>query len=509
MSSAEQLERYLHELRSRADEARLRGARGVRAVLAREARELAPDALAKLLGALARHALELVHAYDAHDRQAGVLVVEALLDTETDEDATKLGRCATCLRRVFEHSADGRTLALAARALGRLARVGGSITADFVEAQLRLSLDWLDGAERADGRTLAAALALRELADHAPTLFAQHVGGFLARLWRAVYDPRAQVRDAAVAALAACLRLIGARSAAHAAQWHRAVADEVLAGARGQRAGGSAESIDGALCALGELLRHRCDHLREPAAYGAVCALARELFATRDRLVRRALVALVPRLAQFATAEFFATQLTSFFPFVLGAARAPNAPEARAHALEAAGELALLVGGAPIAPYLPDLLAACADALPRKPTAKRPYLLEGVACVGRLCVACGPAMSDALAGGLLEGMLHAGLTPQLVEALLALCARVPALAPRARAALLYVLAVTLTGRPSSEWLDAPDGGSAGAPAELDGLVADERDVFAAAAGAQPHVGAPAPPSGAGGGVPLQLSLIHI
>ena len=186
MSSAEQLERYLHELRSRADEARLRGARGVRAVLAREARELAPDALAKLLGALARHALELVHAYDAHDRQAGVLVVGARLVTETDEDATKLGRCATCLRRVFEHSADGGTLALAARALGRLARVGGSITADFVEAQLRLSLDWLDGAERADGRTLAAALALRELADHAPTLFAQHVGGFLARLWRAV-----------------------------------------------------------------------------------------------------------------------------------------------------------------------------------------------------------------------------------------------------------------------------------------------------------------------------------
>ncbi|KAJ1627029.1 armadillo-type protein [Pavlovales sp. CCMP2436] len=484
-----QLERHLHELRSRSDDVRLGAARGIRSVVAQEARELPSDIFAKLIGALSRHIFELAHAHDAHDRQSGVLIIEAIIDIETDNDAAKLSRFATCLHRLLEYSTDAITITMSTRALGRLARLGGSVTADFVEVQLKLSLEWLASGDRVEGRRLAAALVLRELADNVPTLFSLHVGQFLAQLWHAVYDPKAQVREAAVAALAACLRMIGARSTVHAAQWHVSVANEAMAGVRGARAGGSSEAVHGALCALGELLRHRCDHLHEPQRFALMCALAREHFGARDRLVRRALVALVARLSEFDKAAFASGPISELFPFVLNVVKAHNTPEARAHAFEAAGEIALAVGARAMAPYLPELLGACADALPRKPSQKRPYLLEAVTCVGRLCLACadGELMRAPLADGLLEGMLHGGLTPQLVEALLPLCARVPALAPRARAALLHLIAVALTGRPSAEWLGGAGGGTGAAGGALPSeLVADERDVAAAGAGTIPY-----------------------
>ena len=66
----------------------------------------------------------------------------------------------------------------------------------------------------APNRRLAACLVLKELAEHAPSVFAVHTRALVARIWAALRDSRRDVRKAAAAALAAALRILERRGAA-------------------------------------------------------------------------------------------------------------------------------------------------------------------------------------------------------------------------------------------------------------------------------------------------------
>lgn len=71
---------------------------------------------------------------------------------------------------------------MASKALGHLARAGGALTVEFVEFQIKQSLEWLQ-VERNERRHLAAVLVLRELAQNTPTLFNVYVDDFLEHIW--------------------------------------------------------------------------------------------------------------------------------------------------------------------------------------------------------------------------------------------------------------------------------------------------------------------------------------
>ena len=105
---------------------------------------------------------------------------------------------------------------------GHLARAGGTLTSDFVEFEVKRALEWLQGTarrlvvplltntarnptfnplysrfclllstgDRSEQRRHAAVLVLKELAEHAPTLFNVHVSSFLDHVWVALRDPK-------------------------------------------------------------------------------------------------------------------------------------------------------------------------------------------------------------------------------------------------------------------------------------------------------------------------------
>ena len=111
----------------------------------------------------------------------------------------KINRFATYLRDVFTPNCEPQLAVAASRALGHLVRVGGALTADIVELEVKRSLEWLLAAERVEARRYAAVLILRELAANAPTVFNVHVPAFIDAIWPALRDPRLTVREAAVA----------------------------------------------------------------------------------------------------------------------------------------------------------------------------------------------------------------------------------------------------------------------------------------------------------------------
>lgn len=71
-----------------------------------------------------------------------------------DGNATRTARFANYLRNMLP-SNDVSVMELVAKAVGRLAQVGGTYAADYVEFEVKKSLEWLSG-DRHEGRRHAA-----------------------------------------------------------------------------------------------------------------------------------------------------------------------------------------------------------------------------------------------------------------------------------------------------------------------------------------------------------------
>lgn len=118
--------------------------------------------------------------------------------------------------------------------------------------QVKKGLQWLAG-PRQEYLRLAGVLVLQELAENAPAVFNVHVRSFIEVIWNPLRDPKQHIREAAVAALRACLMLVEKRETRYRVQWYYRLFEETQ---RGLTRVTSLETVHGSLLALGELLRH-------------------------------------------------------------------------------------------------------------------------------------------------------------------------------------------------------------------------------------------------------------
>ena len=337
--------------------------------------------------------VRLVNAGDVRKRLGGVYAIDQLTDAKLGETVGKLNRFASYLRDVFTPTCEPRLAEAASRALGHLVQVGGALTADIVELEVRRALSWLDAAERVEARRYAAVLILRELARNAPTVFNVHVPAFIDAIWPALRDPNVAVREAAVEALRECLVVVEQRETRYRVQWYyklyeetrrgltlsrsRGGADDREGGAQkspsgksgsllsggtsgrkgastsspgdvasavsssqshsGSRSYSSVEYAHGSLLAFGEMLRHTGEFML--SRYKEVAETILSLHESRDRVVRRAVVELVPRLAAFSPRRFCESYLARSAAILLASIRGP--PSERDAGFDAVGDLAL------------------------------------------------------------------------------------------------------------------------------------------------------------------------
>lgn len=189
---SEQAQRILQNLKSKQDETRENAAKQLRQLVEEESRQLNGEAFNRFMSDLNRRIFEFVSSTDPAETMGGILAIDELIDVSGEENEAKIIRFANYLRKVFQQapvSADTATLVMAAKALGHLARAGGTLTADFVEFEVRRALEWLQG-DRNEVRRHAAVLVLRQLAQNAPTLFYVHVATFFEHIWTALRDPK-------------------------------------------------------------------------------------------------------------------------------------------------------------------------------------------------------------------------------------------------------------------------------------------------------------------------------
>lgn len=330
---------------------------------------------------------------------------------------------------------------------------------------MRRGLEWLRPEPRFESRRYAAALLLRQLAAAAPSVFNVHVGAFIDGVWPALRDARLPVREAACAALRQTLCIIEARETRYRMQWYYQLYEEAQAGL-GRRgagvpgtpggAGGAAvraETQHASLLVFGELLRHTGEFM-----LARVREVTDSILAFRDareRLLRQAVTALLPRLAAFSPDRFAVSYLPAAMAHLLAASCRPGE---RAGALLSLGTLAaaLDAGGhaprAALAPYARDVAAALSAAL-LAPPRRRDAASEALTAAAALARHAGPAWAPH-AAALLPALFAPGLSRPLVDALAATAAAFPPLLPAVQQRLLALLAAVLAPRPDGEDADA-------------------------------------------------------
>ncbi|CAE8625646.1 unnamed protein product [Polarella glacialis] len=181
------LGRYLNDLRHRSEAVRLKAAKNLRIYVEAEAREMSRGTFSTFMTETTKRIYDLVSSDEAHEKIGGIMAIDELIEVPCEDNETKTIRFANYLRMVFQQPVmEASTLMQASRALGHLARAGGSVTADFVEFELKRSIDWLQADQRGDAKRYAAVLVLKELAINAPVLFSPLIPAFFEHIWIAI-----------------------------------------------------------------------------------------------------------------------------------------------------------------------------------------------------------------------------------------------------------------------------------------------------------------------------------
>uniref|UniRef100_A0A9I9DHK0 Serine/threonine-protein kinase TOR n=1 Tax=Cucumis melo TaxID=3656 RepID=A0A9I9DHK0_CUCME len=381
------------------------------------ARDLNGEAFSRFMDQLYDRISTLLESNDVAENLGALRAIDELIDVALGENASKVSKFSNYIRSVFELKRDPEILVLASRVLGHLARAGGAMTADEVEHQVKIALDWLRG-ERIEYRRFAAVLILKEMAENASTVFNVHVPEFVDAIWVALRDPQLAVRERAVEALRACLRVIEKRETRWRVQWYYRMFEATQDGL-GKNA--PVHSIHGSLLAVGELLRNTGEFMM--SRYREVADIVLRYLEHRDRLVRLSITSLLPRIAHFLRDRFVTNYLTICMNHILTVLRTPAE---RASGFIALGEMAGALDGE-LKYYLPTITNHLRDAvcqhvasvflpyMPIAPRRGRPSL-EALACVGSIAKAMGPAMESHVRG--LLDVIIPTLLPSIQERLL-------------------------------------------------------------------------------------------
>ncbi|XP_010315169.1 serine/threonine-protein kinase TOR isoform X1 [Solanum lycopersicum] len=402
----------------------------LRRLVEEEARDLSGEAFARFMDHLYERVTTSLDSNEVSENLGALRAIDELIDVTISENASKVAKFSNYMRVAFETKRDPEILVLASKVLGHLARSGGAMTADEVERQVKVALEWLRG-ERIEYRRFAAVLILKEMAENASTVFNVHVPEFVDAIWVALRDPTLAVREKAVEALRACLRVIEKRETRWRVQWYYRMFEATQDGL-GRNA--PVHSIHGSLLAVGELLRNTGEFMM--SRYREVAEIVLRYLEHRDRLVRLSITSLLPRIAHFLRDRFVTNYLTICMNHILHVLKIPAE---RASGFIALGEMAGALDGELIN-YLPTITSHLRDAI--APRRGRPSL-EALACVGNIAKAMGPTMEPHVRG-LLDPMFSAGLSVTLVDSLDLLTESIPPLLPTIQNRLLECISAILS-----------------------------------------------------------------
>ncbi|KAI9893709.1 MAG: phosphatidylinositol kinase- protein kinase tor1 [Vezdaea aestivalis] len=445
--SAEVVARLFTDLRSKNDIVRKDAVQSRRllAYLNAAIRELPSDRFQELYTSInGRISGLIIHSNDNNDRIAGIYALDQLIDFDGDDAAQKTTRFAGYLRTVMQGN-NFAAMQLAARCIGKLAIPGGTLTAELVDSEVKLALEWLTS-DRQEGRRFAAVLTLRELAQKSPTLLYSFVPQILEVIWVALRDQKVMIRESAAQAVRECFSIIAARDPQLRQQWFARIYDEIIRSFTMN----TVEAVHGALLTIKELLEKGGMFMTEH--YREACEIILRYKDYRDNMVKRLVVELIPVLARYSPLDFVNLYLHKFMTYLQTHLKREKDRNA---AFLAVGTVAASVGSA-ITPYLDTILSYIREGLTSKAKNKQINEAPVFECLSRLAEAVGQSLSKYMEI-LLDPIFKCGLSLPLTSALTEIAKFIPPIKPLIQDKLLDMLSHVLCGRPFIP-LGAPQSG---------------------------------------------------
>ena len=347
----------------------------------------------------------MVQGSDTNERIGGIHALTALIDFKGDDASLKATRFVSWLRRILQGN-DTTAMIVAARALGRLATLGGTVTAELVEAEVKTALEYLQ-TERQENRRFAAVLTLRELARNSPTLLYGWTPQILDVIWVALRDPKVMIRESAAEAVSACFEIMSARDQEVRVKWFNRVYEEVLKGFQIN----TVDSVHGSLLTIKELLLKGNMFMHGPR-YKEACELVMRYKDHKDGLIRREVINIIPTLASYAPSEFTSSYLHQCMLHLTGLIKRDKDKSA---AFVAVGKVASAVGSS-IAPYLEGILGYIRETLTAKAKTRTINEAPVFECLSMISIAVGQALSKYMPT-LLDPVFACGLSDSLTQAL--------------------------------------------------------------------------------------------
>jgi len=294
------------------------------------------------------------HGSDPADRLGGIHALDALIDFDGVDAGQKTTRFTQSLRTVLRGRETG-PMQLAAKALGKICRPGGSLISDLVEAEIKTALEWLQS-DRVEERRYSAVLILRELSRNAPTLVYGFVSLIFDQIWVGLRDQKILIRETAAEAISACFQIIRERDQTMRQTWQAKIYEEAVQGVRQ----GTVEYIHGSLLVISELLQQGGMFMHEH--YQEACEIVFRHKDHRDHHIRKTVIGLIPDLANYSPTEFGQSYLHKFMVFLSGMLKRDKD---RNDAFLAIGHIANAVKSA-MAPYLDGILIYVREGLSLK-----------------------------------------------------------------------------------------------------------------------------------------------
>jgi FKBP12-rapamycin complex-associated protein len=335
-------------------EVRIHAAGELRDFVASHSRELPRDASTKFYNNVNKRIFELCHSTEIPERIGGITALDRLIDYDGEENTTKVTRFANYLRLVLP-SADTGVMILAAKAMGHLALLSGTLTGDFVDFEVKRALEYLQG-DRVEMRRHAAVLAITELAKSTPTLIYAYIPQIIDLVWVALRDPKVNIRESAYETLSACLEILYAREA----NLRKAFYIKVLEEAQNSLNSIATEYIHGGLLAYRALLVNGGMFMHE--RYREICETTLKFKDHRDFVIRKTIIQMIATLAGYNPAEFVASYLHKFMGHLLSQL---SKEKDRPIVFISIGQVAMAVGSS-MGPYLESVLGNIREGLAPK-----------------------------------------------------------------------------------------------------------------------------------------------
>lgn len=487
-------------LRSKKEDERNQSAFELRNYLESIARDLPPEQFNRYNSDVKLTIRELLGSKDLAEVLGGILALNWLIDLDVGigEDNTKTVRFTNYLSHLIV-SNDLVIMRQAINTLGKLAIPGGPSTGDFVDAQAKKAIEWLQSdSKQHENRRHAAILLVTTLANNAALLLYPFIPQIFEYVWIPLRDSKLVMRDDAAVALHKCLDILHHRDVTQCRFWIKSFvesASRILNDSTGTKndyllASSTQlnEAVHGALMVYREVVRYYNDPL-VVLKFELIYENTYRYKNHRLQIVKQELSNIFPLLCRVApdlfvekflhkTLYYYLSQLKKYKSQHSEAANAEKSAIFRSTgliALEVGNHMAtyldaildnirdglsypsnssvhlilssaVLANGTPDPSSLNSIPTSTASSSKHRALRKdtEPAIFD---CIGKLSTAVGPALTKHLQRDILDMMFtNCSLSIHMQEVLQTLLTNIPTLTDLINTKLLNLLSLVLSGK---------------------------------------------------------------